>query len=100
MRVVERITGTAGPYVLTGTVSRDQCGRYAAHAKTYLLTVGPPSRVLRSVATAQASRPDIEATGVAAREPTRRLCAEATEQTGAAGTSFVWRPVLVLAAVE
>ena len=44
MRVVERITGTAGRYVLAGTVSCDDLGRYIAHANTYLLRTGVLSR--------------------------------------------------------
>jgi hypothetical protein len=100
MRVVERITGTAGRYVLSGTVSRDESGRYVAHAKTYLLTGGAPSRALRSVATAQASGPDIEAAGASAPEARTRLCVEAKERLAAAVTSFVWRPVVVLVAAQ
>ena len=100
MRVVEKITGTAGRYVLTGTVSRDARGRYIAEAKAYLLTTGPLSRALRSVATAQASGPDIEATGATAPEARTRLCIEATERLAAAVTSFVWRPVMVLVTAE
>jgi len=100
MRVVERITGTAGLYVLTGTVSRDERGRYVAHAKTYLLREGPLDRALRSVAKAQASGPDIEASGATAPEARTRLCVEAKEHLGAAVTSFVWRPVVVLVAAQ
>jgi len=100
MRVVERITGTAGLYVLAGTVSRDELGRYVAHAKTYVLTVGPLRRALRSVATDQASGPEIEATGATAPEARTRLCVEAKAQLGATVTSFVWRPVVVLVAAQ
>ena len=100
MRVVEKITGTAGRYVLTGTVSRDERGRYIAHASTYLLTPGPLDRMLRSVATAQASGPDIEATGATAPEARTRLCLAAKEQLAATVTSFVWRPVVVLVASQ
>jgi hypothetical protein len=96
MRVVERITGTAGRYVLAGTVSRDERGCYVAYAKTYPLTEGAPDRALRSVAKAQTSGPDLEATGATAPEARRRLCVEAKAQLGAVVTSFVWRPVLVL----
>lgn len=100
MRVVERITGTAGRYVLTGTVSRDEHGRYVAHAKTYPLTATALDRTLRSVAKAEASGPDLEATGATAPEARRRLCIEAREQLGAVVTSFVWRPVLILVAAK
>ncbi len=100
MRVVERISGTAGRYVLAGTVSRDEHGRYVAHAKTYPLTADPLGRALRSVAKAQSSGPDLEATGATAPEARRRLCVEARAQLGAAVTSFVWRPVLVLVVAE
>lgn len=100
MRVVERITGTAGRYVLAGTVSCDDLGRYIAHANTYLLRTGVLSRPLRSVATAQASGPGIEASGVSAAEARTRLCVEAMERLGTAVTSFVWRPVLVLVEAE
>jgi hypothetical protein len=96
VRVVERITGTAGRYVLAGTVSCDERGSYVAHAKTYPLTVAALDRTLRSVAKAQANGPDLEATGATAPEARRRLCVEASEQLGAAVTNFVWRPVLVL----
>jgi hypothetical protein len=96
VRVVERITGTAGGYVLTGTVSCDERGRYVAHAKAYPLTVGRLSRPLRSVATAQANGPEIEVAGVSAPDARARLCLEAKERLGAGVTSFVWRPVLAL----
>jgi hypothetical protein len=96
MRVVERITGTAGRYVLAGTVSRDERGGYIAHAKTYPLTTGALDRALRSVANAQPSGPDLEASGATAPEARRRLCVEARAQLGAVVTSFVWRPVLIV----
>lgn len=100
MRVVERITGTAGRYVLSGTVSRDDRGRYIARAHTYLLTESTRSGPLRSVATAQASGPDLEATGASAPEARTRLCVAAREQLAATVTSFVWRPVVVLVAAQ
>jgi len=103
MRVVERITGTAGRYVLTGTVSRDDRGRYVAHVSTYLLTPGTPGtldRTLRSVATAQSTGPEIEATGATAPEARTRLCVAAKERLAATVTSFVWRPVVVLVAAQ
>lgn len=100
MRIVERITGTAGSYVLTGTVSRNDRGSYVAHAKTYPLTAGRLSRPLRSVATAQASGPDIEAAGVSAPDARTRLCIEAKERLGATVTSLVWRPVLALVSAQ
>ena len=97
MRVVERITGTAGRYVLTGTVSRDHRGHYVAHATTYLLTGAPRNR---APATAHASGPDLEATGASAPEARTRLCVAAKEQLAATVTSFVWRPVVVLVAAK
>jgi hypothetical protein len=100
MRVIERITGTAGRYVLTGTVSRDEGGCYVAHAKTYPLTVGALDRALRSVAKSEGRGPDLEATGATAPEARKRLCVEAKEQLGAVVTSFVWRPVLILVAAQ
>jgi hypothetical protein len=100
VRVVERITGTAESYVLAGTVSRDERGRYVADAKTYLLTVGGPSRPLRSVATTRANGPDIQAAGASAPEARTRLCVAANERLGTAVTSFVWRPVLALVSAQ
>jgi hypothetical protein len=98
MRVVERISGTAGRYVLTGTVSLDDCGRYIARATTCIHTVSPRRRASQSVATANASGPDLEASGASAPEARTRLCVAASEQLAATVTSFVWRPVLVLVA--
>ncbi len=98
MRVVETIAGKAGHYVLSGTVSRDERGRYIAHASTYQLTPGPPNRALRSVATAQENGPEIEASGATAPEARTRLCVAARERLAANVTSFVWRPVVVLVA--
>lgn len=96
MRVVEKITGTAGCYVLTGTVCRDDRGGYFARAHTHLLTQGAVDRTLRSVATAQANGADIEATGATAPEARARLCLAARERLAATVTGFVWRPVAVL----
>jgi hypothetical protein len=98
MRVVERISGTAGRYVLTGTVSLDDRGRYIARATTCIHTVSPRRRASQSVATANASGPDLEASGASAPEARTRLCVAASEQLAATVTSFVWRPVLVLVA--
>ena len=98
MRVVEKIAGTAGSYVLTGTVSRDDRGRYFARAHTHLLTQGPVDPTLRSAATGQANGADIEATGATAPEARARLCLAVRERLAARVTSFVWRPVVVLAA--
>ena len=98
MRVVERISGTAGRYVLTGTVSLDDHGRYIARATTCIHTVSPRRRASQSVATANASGPDLEASGASAPEARTRLCVAASEQLAATVTSFVWRPVLVLVA--
>ena len=55
MRVVERITGTAGRYVLTSAVGRDDSGAYVARATAFLLTAARSGRPLRSVATARSS---------------------------------------------
>jgi hypothetical protein len=98
MRVVERITGTAGSYVLTGTVSRDDRGRYVARAHAHLLTQGAVDRTLRSVAAPQAVGPDIEASGATAPEARTRLCVAVRERLAATVTSFVWRPVVALVA--
>jgi hypothetical protein len=98
MRVVEKITGTVGCYVLTGTVSRDDRGRYFARAHTHLLTQGAVDRTLRSVAKAQANGVDIEATGATAPEARARLCLAVRERLAATVTGFVWRPVAVLVA--
>jgi hypothetical protein len=100
MRVVERIAGAAGCYVLTGTVCRDERGRYVAHATTYLLTGSSWGRALSAVATAHANGPDLEATGATAPEARTRLCVAAREQLAAAVTSFVWRPVAALVAAQ
>lgn len=100
MRVVERISGVAGRYVLTGTVSLDERGQYIARATTYMLTVSPRRRTPQSVATADASGPDLEATGASAPEARTRLCVAAKEQLAAPVTSFVWRPVLVLVSAQ
>ena len=82
MRVVEKISGTAGSYVLIGTVSRDDRGRYFARAHAHLLTEGTVDRTLRSVATGQASGADIEA-GATAPEGRARLCLAARERLAA-----------------
>jgi hypothetical protein len=100
MLVVERITGTAGRYMLTGTVSRDDLGRYVAHATTHLLSPGTTGRPLRSVASSDRSGPELEATGATAPEARTRLCVAARERLAATVTSFVWRPVVVLAAIQ
>jgi hypothetical protein len=96
MRVVEKITGTAGSYVLTGTVSRDSRGRYVAHAHTHLLRAGAVDRALRSVAAEQPRGLDFEVTGATAPEARTRLCVEVRERLAATVTSFVWHPVVVL----
>jgi hypothetical protein len=100
MRVVERISGTAGRYVLTGTVSRDEIGRYVAHATTHLLTPGKPGHPLRSVAPGHASGPELEASGATAPEARTRLCVAARDRLAANVTSFMWRPVVVLAVIQ
>jgi hypothetical protein len=98
MRVVEQLTCTAGAYALSGTVSRDDRGRYIARAHTYPLTQGTADRTPGSAATAQANGDDIEATGATAPEARARLCLAVRERLAATVTSFVWRPVVVLAA--
>lgn len=100
MRVVERITGTAGRFALSGTVSLDDRGRYVAHASTYLLKNGGPGRPLRSVAASGASGPDLEASGATAPEARTRLCVAAKERLDARVTSFVWRPVVVVVTAQ
>ena len=100
MRVVETITGTAGRYVLTGTVCRDELGRYVAHATTSLTTAGTRGGGLPAPAAAQSSGPDLEAFGATAPEARTRLCVAAREQLAAAVTTFVWRPVVVLVAAQ
>jgi hypothetical protein len=100
MRVVERISGTAGRYVLTGTVSLDEHGRYVARATTSIPTVSPRRRASQSVATANASGPELEASGASAPEARTRLCVAARERLAATVTSFEWRPVLVLVATQ
>lgn len=100
MPVVERISGTAGRYLLTGTVSRDDLGRYFAQATTHLLSPGTIGRPLRSVASRDRSGPVLEASGATAPEARTRLCVAAREHLAATVTSFVWRPVVVLAAVR
>jgi hypothetical protein len=98
MRVVELITGTAGRYLLTGTVSRDERGRYIAHATTQLRAAGPSTQAPPAAAAAQDRGPDLEATGATAPEARTRLCVVAREQLAARVTSFMWRPVVVLVA--
>lgn len=97
MRVLEKITGTAGAYVLTGTVSVDERGRYVARAATYRLAANARRGSLRSVATGAGSGPSLEASGVSPPEARRGLCLAARAQLGAQVTSFVWRPILALA---
>ena len=100
MRIIERISGTAGRYVLTGTVSLDERGRYVARATTCIHTVSPRRRASQAVATANANGPDLEATGASAPEARTRLCVAAREQLAASVTSFAWRPVLLLVATH
>ena len=100
MRIVERISGTAGRYALTGTVSLDERGQYVARATTCINVVSPRRRASQAVATANASGPDLEATGASAPEARTRLCVAAREQLAATVTTFVWRPVLVLVATH
>lgn len=97
MRVVERITGTAGPYVLTGAVFRNERGGYVAHATAFLLTTTRSGRPLRSVATADAGGATLEARGATASEARARLCVAAKEQLAASVTSLVWHPAVFLA---
>ena len=97
MRVVERITGTAGCYVLTGALCRDENGRYVARATAYLLTATSSGRPLRSVATANGTGAALEAVGATASEAKARLCVAAKEQLDASVTSLVWHPAVFLA---
>jgi hypothetical protein len=97
MRVVERITGTAGCYVITGALCRDENGRYVARATAYLLTATSSGRPLRSVATANGTGAALEAVGATASEAKARLCVAAKEQLDASVTSLVWHPAVFLA---
>jgi hypothetical protein len=97
MRVLEKITGTAGAYVLTGTVSIDEHGQYVAHAATHRLNVDRRGRPLRALALGDASGPSLSASGVSPPEARRELCLTAHARLGAQVTSFVWRPILALA---
>jgi hypothetical protein len=98
MRVVETLTGRAGSYAFSGTVSRDDGGGYVARASTYELPPGPADRSPRPAATAQPSGPAIEASGATAPEARTRLCVAASGRLAATVTSFAWRPVVVLVA--
>jgi hypothetical protein len=98
MRIVERITSTAGRYVLTGTVCRNDFGGYVAHATTHLLTAGSHAPALSSPAVPHASGPDLEGTGATGPKARRRLCVAAKELLAATVTSFVSRPVVVMVA--
>ena len=97
MRVVERITGTAGGYVLTGALCRDDGGHYVAQATAYLLTATDRARPLRSVATASASSATLQARGATASEARMRFCVVAKEQLPAGATNIVWHPAVFLA---
>jgi hypothetical protein len=83
MPTVETITGTAGLYVLTGTVRRNEHGRYVATVATHLLS----GRALRSIAAAQVSGP------ATAPESRARLCVEAKHRLGFGVSSLLWRAV-------
>ena len=89
MPTVETITGTAGLYVLTGTVRRNEHGRYVATVATHLLS----GRALRSIAAAQVSGPEIEAEGATAPESRARLCVEAKHRLGVGVSSLLWHAV-------
>jgi hypothetical protein len=97
MRVVERVTGTAGNYVLTGALCRDDSGRYVAQATAYLLSATGTTRPLRSVATASASGAALHAVGATASEAKMRFCVVAKEQLAAGVTNLVWHPAVFLA---
>jgi hypothetical protein len=96
MRVLEVITGTAGAYALTGTVSIDERGKYIARAATHRLEGNARRSALRSVATDGVRGPSLEASGLSSPEARRQLCVAARAQLGAPVTSFVWRPILAL----
>ena len=100
MRVVERITGTAGCYVLTGALCRDEDGRYVARATAYLLTATSSGRPRRSVATACGTGAALEAVGATASEARARLCVAAKERLAASVTSLVWHPAVFLASAR
>ena len=100
MRVVERITGTAGGYVLTGALCRDDSGLYVAQATAYLLAAPDRARRLRSVATAGASSATLRARGATASEARMRFYVVAKEQLAANVTNIVWHPAVFLAAAR
>jgi hypothetical protein len=97
MRVVERITGTAGCYVLTGALCRDDDGGYVAQATAYLLTATDRARPFRSVATASASSATVQSRGTTAAEARTRFCVAAKEQLAASTANIVWHPAVFLA---
>ncbi len=96
MRVLEKITGTAGAYVLTGTVSVDDRGQYVARAAAHRLAKARRG-MLSAVAASDDTGPTLEAMGISPPEARRELCVLARRQLGAPVTSFVWRPILALA---
>lgn len=100
MRVVERITGTAGRYVLAGALCRNDGGDYVAQATAYLLTATDSTKPLRSVATANASSPILQARGATASEARLRFCIVAKERLAASATNIVWHPAVFLAAAR
>jgi hypothetical protein len=93
MLTVETITGTAGTYVLTGTVSRIECGHYVANVATHLLSAAPLTLALRSSDSSQVCGPQLEAEGATAGEARVRLCIEAKRRLGMGVSSLVWHAV-------
>jgi hypothetical protein len=96
MRVLEKITGTAGAYVLTGTVSVDERGQYVARAATHRAAAKAGKGMHLPASHDDGSGPSLEASGVSPPEARRGLCVAARAQLGAPVTSFVWRPILAL----
>ena len=97
MRVVERITGTAGRYVLSGALCRDDSGLYVAQATAYLLTATSSARRLRSVATAGAGSATLRVSGATASEARMRFGVVVKEELAASVTNIVWHPAVFLA---
>jgi hypothetical protein len=96
MRVLEKISGTAGAYVLTGTVSVDERGQYVARAATHRPAAKAGKGALPAAPPDDGSGPSLEASGVSPPEARRGLCVAARAQLGTPVTSFVWRPILAL----
>jgi hypothetical protein len=96
VRVLEVISGTAGAYVLTGTVSIDERGKYIARVATHRPKGKARRSALHSTPTDDVSGPSLEASGLSPPEARREICIAARAQLGVPVTSFVWRPILAL----